>query len=41
MLLYYSNVAHRNALLPSSIFGNAERFKNERSATLRKMYTQL
>jgi hypothetical protein len=40
-LLYYSNVAPRNALLPSPIFGNAERSKNGRNATLPGTYTQL
>jgi hypothetical protein len=34
-------VAQRNALLPSAIFRNAERFKNGRNGTLPEMCTQL
>jgi hypothetical protein len=34
-------VAQRNALLPSAIFRNAERFKNGRNGTLPEIYTQL
>ena len=34
-------MAPRNALLPSPIFRNAERFKNGRNGTLPEIYTQL
>ena len=36
-----SDVAPRNALLPSAIFRNAERFMNGRNETLPEMCTQL